>query len=138
MNGSIRSAASRVFIVWYKHGQEPIRLHELSQVFKNPDSRTKERNQSIGWILLTGHAWYTRSYLVVTFVLVKLYWLMCVSFMFQNKKIIVGLHRIYLNVHLTSFLFDKNGLQIAISNNVLIDVIKILILKSQQLVKYKI
>ena len=28
-------AASRVFIVWYKHGQEPIRLHELSQVFKN-------------------------------------------------------------------------------------------------------
>ena len=35
LNGSIRSAASRVFIVWYKHGQEPIRLHELSQMFKN-------------------------------------------------------------------------------------------------------
>ena len=27
--------ASRVFIVWYKHGREPIRLHELSEVFKN-------------------------------------------------------------------------------------------------------
>ena len=28
-------AASRVVIVWYKQGKEPIRLHELSQVFIN-------------------------------------------------------------------------------------------------------
>ena len=25
----------RVFIVWYKHRQEPIKLHKLSEVFKN-------------------------------------------------------------------------------------------------------
>ena len=35
LNGSIRGAARRVSIVCYKHGQEPIRLHELSQVFMN-------------------------------------------------------------------------------------------------------
>ena len=29
------AVTSRVFIVWHKHGQEPIRLHELSYVFKN-------------------------------------------------------------------------------------------------------
>ena len=35
LNGSIRGTAGRVSIIWYKHGPEPIRLHELSQVFKN-------------------------------------------------------------------------------------------------------
>ena len=30
----------RVSIVWYKHGQEPIRLYKLSQVFKNCYSKT--------------------------------------------------------------------------------------------------
>ena len=32
LNGSIRGTSRRVSIVWYKHGQESIRLHELSQV----------------------------------------------------------------------------------------------------------
>ena len=30
-----KSAARRVSIVWYKHGEEPIRLHKFFQVFKN-------------------------------------------------------------------------------------------------------
>ena len=25
----------RVFIMWYKHGQEPVKLHKLSQLFLN-------------------------------------------------------------------------------------------------------
>ena len=55
-------AASRVFIVWYKHGQEPIRLHELSQVFKNVvqictwvNSLLSEQVLHIGLIVLDGH-----------------------------------------------------------------------------------
>ena len=30
-----KSTARRVSIVWFKHGQEPIRLHKLCEVFKN-------------------------------------------------------------------------------------------------------
>ena len=45
-----KRAASRVYIVWYKHGQEPIRLHKLSQVFKNIEYR-----QLLYWGLFDVH-----------------------------------------------------------------------------------
>ena len=42
-------AASHVFIVWYKHGQEPIRLHELSQVFKNANWISNIERKGTSW-----------------------------------------------------------------------------------------
>ena len=89
---------SGVFIVWYKHGQEPIRLHELSQVCKNLNLKSVDilkKNSKLGFKPENSHAWdgkgtilgwYStitrRQLLVLQLIYIVSQWLPCSLFYF--------------------------------------------------------